>query len=424
MGAKLERLAAAGSQRDREARRRSSLPGEMPIRTGARSACRAPSCSPPLRMPRRRSVRATLGHVVRTILAGSAAIALPLVAPAQESTPPTLTLHGYFTRGLGASTGTPFYGLESRPTSDYGYAALQFRYTPDERNLLLLQVNHRRLGSSPINAFGADVQLNWAFYQRRFGDGTTVKAGRLPVPRGIYNEMRNIGVALPLYRAPVVFYDEGAYYSETVDGVALSRRFAEHAPWGLEAHIYGGGWQTLAYDTWSEAYGIERVQATHALGAQLWVRTPVEGLRLGLAGQRYRNDQPTLGLATVRELHASADLTREHGFLRAEAQRQDYGSDVFLSGYVQGAVRPTPRVLLVAELQRSRDTQVAYGDGTLPSSFEWHRSDGLGVNLTLSPGLVLKAEHHWNRGIQVEEPADPRTPPRFRYYLVSLSAAF
>jgi hypothetical protein len=46
------------------------------------------------------------------------------------------------------------------------------------------------------------------------------------------------------------------------------------------------------------------------------------------------------------------------------------------------------------------------------------------VNYKFSPTLVLKAEHHWNKGIQVEQTADPANPPRFNYTIVSLSASF
>ena len=38
--------------------------------------------------------------------------------------------------------------------------------------------------------------------------------------------------------------------------------------------------------------------------------------------------------------------------------------------------------------------------------------------------LVFKIEHHWDRGIQVEQPSNPMTPPKFRYVIASLSASF
>ena len=145
--------------------------------------------------------------------------------------------------------------------------------------------------------FESDVSLDWAFYQRAFHEGTTLKIGRMPIPRGIYNELRSVGVALPMYRPPVVFYDEGAYYSETIDGAIVSHTFAESSPWSLETHGYVGGWRSLAYDTWSEQYSIQRVRAENAVGTQLWLNTPIDGVRLG-----YRVTVP-LSLTRFVELH-------------------------------------------------------------------------------------------------------------------------
>jgi hypothetical protein len=202
-----------------------------------------------------------------------------------------------------------------------------------------------------------------------------------------------------------------------------SRTFAEDAPWSVEAHAYAGGWRSLAYDTWSEEYSISRVRAENAVGGQLWLHTPVEGVRFGMAAQRYDYDYEELA-PEVREWHVSFDATRERGFVRTEAQLQDWGSDKLYVGYVQVGARLTPKLTLVTEVQRSRDTEVTYGEGTLPSSFEWHRSDGLGLSYAFSPSFVLKVEQHWDRGVQVEQPAHPMRPPSFRYAIVSLSASF
>ena len=337
--------------------------------------------------------------------------------------PDRFAIHGYITQGWGRSTGPAFYGITARPSTDFRYAAVQARFRATDKDLFLVQLNHRRLGRSPITDFESDVNLNWAFYQRSFGDGTTLKAGRVAIPRGIYNELRSVGVALPMYRPPVVFYDEGAYYSETIDGVVASRTFLEDSPWSVEAHAYAGGWRSLAYDTWSTEYSVSRVRAENAIGAQLWLHTPVEGVRIGLASQRYDYDFDSDEPYETKEWHVSLDATRERGFLRSEAQIQNYGMDKFYAGYVQLGAHLTPTLLLTGEFQRSRDTDVKYGEN-LPSDFEWHRSDGVGLSYAFSPSFVLKVEHHWDRGIQVEQPADPMRPPSFRYAIISLSASF
>ncbi len=333
-------------------------------------------------------------------------------------------LHGYITQGWAQSSGVAFYGMNDEVSTDFRYAALQLRYDPTAKDEFVLQVNHRRLGRSPITDFESDLNVNWAFYQRRFSDGTAIKFGRMPIPRGIYNELRSVGVALPMYRPPVVFYDEGAYYSETIDGVIASHTFAESSPWSLESHLYVGGWRSLAYDTWSEVYSISSVRAEKAIGAQLWLNTPVDGVRFGVAAQRHDDTYDDGTLEKLKEYHLSFDATRERGFVRTEVQLQDWSdSDELYSGYVQLGLKATSKLSGTIEIQRSRDTDVVYGEG-LPTSFEWHRSDGLGISYAFLPSLVFKVEHHWDRGIQVEQPATPLAPPKFRYVIASLSASF
>lgn len=349
---------------------------------------------------------------------------VPATLPAQLSS--KVTVHGYLTQGWGQSTGTAFYGLSDEGSTDFRYAALQLRYLPTDHDQFVVQLNHRRLGRSQITDFESDVSLNWAFYQRAFSQGTTLKIGRMPIPRGIYNELRSVGVVLPTYRPPVVFYDEGAYYSETIDGAIATHTFAEDSPWSLEANLYVGGWRSLAYDTWSPEYSIAPVRAENAIGAQLWLSTPVEGLRVGAAAQRHDDKNEGTDLVTeMKEWHVSLDATRERWFLRSEAQLQNYvDSDKLYVGYVQLGIKPLERVGITGEIQRSRDTDVQYGEGALPSSYEWHRSDGIALSYSFSPSLVFKLEHHWDRGIQVEQPASPMTPPKFRYVMASLSASF
>jgi hypothetical protein len=347
-------------------------------------------------------------------------------APLAAQAAPKVSVHGYLTQGWGKSTGVAFYGLNSDASTDFRYAALQLRYVPTAHDQFVVQVNHRRLGQSPITDFESDVNLNWAFYQRSFHEGTTFKVGRIPIPRGIYNDLRSVGVSLPMYRPPVVLYDEGAYYSETIDGATVSRTFFESSPWSLEANAYGGGWRSLAYDTWSPEYSIQRVRADNAFGTQMWLNTPIEGVRIGAAAQQHDDHYSDGSREKVKEWHTSLDATRERWFLRAEGQVQDWeASDRLYVGYVQLHVKPTERIAITGEVQRSRDTEVEYGDGRLPSSFEWHREDGIGLSYSFSPSLVLKLEHHWDRGLQVEQPvADVMSPPKFRYVLASLSASF
>src|SRR6476660_7717790 len=63
-----------------------------------------------------------------------------------------LAIHGYLTQGAAVSHGAQFYGMTDQVSTDFRYAALQFRYDR-KKDGFLLQVNNRRLGSSPITNF-------------------------------------------------------------------------------------------------------------------------------------------------------------------------------------------------------------------------------------------------------------------------------
>ena len=235
-----------------------------------------------------------------------------------------LAIHGYLTQGAAVSHGAQFYGMTDQISTDFRYAALQFRYDR-KKDGFLLQVNNRRLGSSPITDFESAVNLNWAFYERRGDDGTSFRFGRIPVPRGIYNEERSIGVVLPFYRAPVIFYDEGAYFSETIDGIVLSHTIKKDSPWNLEANLYGGGWSLLAYDQSGPAYSVSRIRADNGIGTQLWLNTPIDGVRLGTSAQTYRWRSLADGSKQqVKEYQASFDATRPKFMVRAETELMDF----------------------------------------------------------------------------------------------------
>ena len=354
-------------------------------------------------------------------LALAAAAVVVAAAPAAAQSTGSLQIHGYLTQGYAVSDGSQFYGITEHGSSDFRYAALQFRYDKKQDGFLL-QVNHRQLGASPIGDFESNLNVNWAFYQRTLANGSWVKVGRVPVPQGIYNEQRSIGILLPFYRPPAVFYDEGAYFSETIDGVVMAHSFRRDLPWSVDVYAYGGGWTQLWYDQTGAEYAIGASRAENAVGAQMWLNLPIEGVRVGVAGQRYRLDYGDDEFESVQQYQASFDATRERWFLRAESQMQQYEPDRFFSSYAQLGVKVTPK--LGVNVQQELSNVTRWEIAPWPEEFDWHRATGVGATYAFTPTLVLKLEHHWNEGVQVEQASDPTAPPRFAYTIASVSAAF
>ena len=88
-----------------------------------------------------------------------------------------------------------------------------------------------------------------------------------------------------------MFYDEGAYYSETIDGAVGTMTVARESSFPLTIHGYTGGWSELSYDQSGSEYAVAKVRAENAVGTQLWLGTPIEGLRIGGAYQYYRTER-------------------------------------------------------------------------------------------------------------------------------------
>ena len=231
-----------------------------------------------------------------------------------------------------------------------------------------------------------------------------------------------------MYRAPIIFYDEGAYFSETLDGAVLQHGFREGKSWSVDASLYGGGWSLLAYDPSSPEWSIGRVRADNAVGTQLWLNTPIQGVRVGASAQAYKwkgiDDEGTISARQdVWEVQGSLDATFDRAFVRAESMLQNYETDDYFSNYLQVGAAVTPKLWAVglAEYAFERNYEVP----PYPESFDWHRTAGFGLNYKVTPQFVVKAEHHWNKGVQVEQSVpDPNDAPRFRYFILSASASF
>ena len=363
----------------------------------------------------------------------AAAAAMPARGGAQDAATP-FSIHGYLTQGVGRSTERGLFGLDTAATTDYRSAAVQLRYTMSDDDQFLVQVAHRRLGSSLLNDAQADVALDWVFYQRQIV-GATVKIGRVPMPKGIYNEIRDVGTLLPFYRAPYNFYTEGI---ETVDGAVAKYTLGMGAGFSTDMSAFVGGWdfRQLSFSTTTGSMYMAKSRAQYAYGTQLWLNTPLTGVRLGLGGQRFRFDryEPTTGVNGVRPedgdlLQASLDATRDHYYLRGEWARFRVSGSTFRypAWYAQGGVKLGSRLGLHAQTDNAQIHQRARVSPTtiMQLDYDYARDDALGATFAVSPSFVLKLEGHDARGYNFDSFVSPiAAPAKTRYWLASAAVSF
>jgi hypothetical protein len=327
-----------------------------------------------------------------------------------------LTIYGFVSQGFARSDAVPVLGIPVGMTTDYRTVALQARYAIGDRSSAIVQLSHRRLGESLLMQSEAPLELDWAFLRHRTGP-VVLQAGRFPLPRGIYNEIRDVGTLLPLFRAPFVLYEDG---TETVDGVGVSAS-TDVGGWGIDAHAYGGGAEYKAPIHTADGSFLIDERVERNAGGQLWVSTPLQGLRAGFAMMAWDDLAFQGGLDSYIQL-ASLDATFDTWLLRAEHLRIRTNYDNVWASYAQGQVSVTGGLKAVAQYEIKERQPLGDAAGPRRRIME----DGaLGARLSLGAFAVLKLEAHRATGYGFDQYVDMTGDPAVTWYTIaSISASF
>ncbi len=197
---------------------------------------------------------------------GAAILAVAPRAAGAQAALDRLSVHGFLSQAFGMSQRNQVIGIPEQGTFDYRTAALQFRFAATDDDHVVVQFSHERFGRSPDVPGDAELEVDWAWYEHRFGPATSVRLGKIAIPFGIYNEVRDVGTLLPFYRAPNVMYNERVFTIETVNGIVVSHTFADGSPWSLTVDGYFGGWDYPQPDG-TEAH------ASNAVGGRVWLNS-------------------------------------------------------------------------------------------------------------------------------------------------------
>ncbi len=298
-----------------------------------------------------------------------------LAASAFAAEPPEeIRLFGHLTQAYGVSSKGSILGTTEGGTTDLRNVAVQFRWEKSERDSVVVQLSHEQRGDDIFAPARDEVEVDWAFYERRLGEYSTLKVGRLNVPLGIYNEVRDVGTLLPFFNLPISIYAGVLSSAETVDGVSIAHTFAPRSEWALDVELYHGGWDTFQQRVDVDSkFGIVNLdaRAEDALGVQLWLDTPIQGLRFGVGTLTWLLSGPLTAPGTRDRwdtYHASIDASGDRWVLRAERRRwrfdQDFGAfldlPVSIRGkaqrdgyYVQLGVWLSPQIGLFGQFDRA-----------------------------------------------------------------------
>ncbi len=335
------------------------------------------------------------------------------------------SVHGYLNQAYGQSDRYQYYGIPEEGTIDLRNIALQFNLKYGLKNSLVIQMNSRRVGESPVGEFIDDVELDWGFYQYEHDETLSLKVGKVPLPLGIYNEIRDVGTVLPFYRIPTNVYGEGTWTSETVDGVVVSKSWMP-GEWMLDLDLFYGGWDSV---TSQSADSYTPVRNEDATGFQFWVTLPGERWRFGVHSHRRRPTEAfdeTIGRDHQDISIGSVEGEYEHFLFRGEYVRATFepeGSS-WKAWYLHLGTSFSEKWALNFMRSRGRITLVVPFFATGSGDYD---DDALGLNYSFTPRQVLKFEYHRTEGYSVEDLSPDfffEPPVRLDYFLISFSASF
>lgn len=324
-----------------------------------------------------------------------------------------LQIHGFLTQAyaeasfvdVGPSSNEVALGIPEDGSSAYRFLALQFRYEISSKDIVVVQFSSRELGFSPIQTLEDEVELDWAFYERRLTDSTSIKVGRVQIPIGIYNEIRDVGTILPFYRPPFGWYSEGSFTSETIDGIVVSNRFFPEYDWNLDLDFYFGEWGEFEIDPANPTAAVP-VRAKNAGGLQLWLNTPVPGLRFGAGGNVKKLEGGILrppGVTSPTSDHTFFSLDGSFDRFVVRGEYRELNSDLIIplttievgtiSWYVQLGFFITEKLQIWGQYD---DVNITGNSPLHTRKADTDFRDDLGVSLNyvFRPDLVLKLEYH------------------------------
>ena len=359
----------------------------------------------------------------RLAVALTFAAAAPLAAQDGER----IRIHGFLTQGAAIADTLPILGIPKAGTTDYRAAALQFRARVTDDRSFVVQLSHKRVGTSVISGAQDDVELDWAFFQQNYGTGN-VRIGRFAMPTGIYNEIRDAGVVLPFFRAPFNQYTEGV---ETMDGVRTQQTLFGSSKFPLEVHAYAGGYDFKVAQAVPTGRTLVRDRVDRAVGGQLWLRTPIQGVRFGYGAQRISAPQFSLLSRTARGDgwlgRGSVDVSLEKVIVRAEATRFQFEQFRYDAQLLQVGLKPTEQLGLWWQLDNA-DVRTLFpipGVGPRPVDYDYARSQGVAVNWAFSPQFIARVEGHFDKGYLFDVFRAPIQPALSgNYYIASVAVSF
>ena len=240
---------------------------------------------------RRLSTRLPMAALVAFLLAQRPAAAVELTLPGQL---PSLDVHAFISQGFLLTSANDYLADSSRGSFEFSEVGLNVTLPATDRLTLGLQIFARKLG--PLGDYRAT--LDWYYLDYHWRDWLGIRAGRVKLPFGLYNDISDIDSARTAVLLPQSVYPaQNRDFLLAQTGVE-AYGYKRLGPAGaLDYRLYAG---TIFLDVKPQPgspFAVVDLNVPYVAGGRVqWL--PIDGLRLGGSLQFLRLDTDLL-LASI-----------------------------------------------------------------------------------------------------------------------------
>ena len=198
---------------------------------------------------------------------------------------------GFISQGVLKSSANDYLGKTSDGTFDFREYALNASYAKGAWRIGA-QAFGQKLGD-----YGNDkIKLDWAMIDYQPFQWLGFRAGRVKLPRGLYNEALDLDSVRPFILLPQSIYDNRLRdFNASFDGAMAYGNISMKSVGSLDYRIYYGDTPMSVKSGASDFFNTDApFQNTYIgidslMGGTLFWNTPIDGLRVGYSNTTYKN---------------------------------------------------------------------------------------------------------------------------------------
>lgn len=204
-----------------------------------------------------------------------------------DSTAPSVEVHGFVSQGAIWTTDNNYLVTSKDGSVDFTEMGVNLTTHLTDKLRVGLQLVANKLGSTGTFSTKAD----WFYLDYRFKDWLGIRAGRVKLPFGLYNDTSDIDAArVPVLLPQSVYPIADREFLLAQTGLEVYGYVSLRGGGALDYRLYGG---TIYFPLSAQAPGplqVTSLTTRYVAGGRLLWETPIDGLRVGVSLQALRLD--------------------------------------------------------------------------------------------------------------------------------------